>query len=129
MIHQQSARLLGGVLLVTACAHAAPGTPAGAAASPAAPSACAAANGVGKLQLLLMLQPAVPETTEALVRIEGENERSSVRVSAALGTTFELRPGTYRLTVSLPGYSSATRTADIACGADKSLSIPLARKR
>ena len=128
MTHQQSVRLLGGALLVTACAHAAPGTPA-AAAAPAAPSACAAANGVGKLQLLLMLQPAVPETTEALVRIESENERSSVRVSAALGTTFELRPGTYRLTVSLPGYTSATRTADIACGADKSLSIPLARKR
>jgi hypothetical protein len=129
MTYLRSACLLGGALLVTACARATSGTPAGATSSPAAPSACAAANGVGKLRLLLALQPAVPETTEALVRIESENERSSVRVSATLGTTFELRPGTYRLTVSLPGYTSATRTADIACGADQSLSIPLARKR
>ena len=123
MTRRQSTLLLGGALLVSACAHAASGTPA------AAPSACAAANGVGTLRLLLTLQPAVPETTEALVRIESDTERSTVRVSATLGTTFELRPGTYRLTVSLPGYTSAARTADIACGADKSLSIALTRKR
>ena len=122
MTRRQSTLLLGGALLVSACANAASGTP-------AAPSACAAANGVGTLRLLLTLQPAVPETTEALVRIESDTERSTVRVSATLGTTFELRPGTYRLTVSLPGYTSAARTADIACGADKSLSIALTRKR
>ena len=122
MTRRQSTLLLGGALLVSACAHAASGTP-------AAPSACAAANGVGTLRLLLTLQPAVPETTDALVRIESDTERSTVRVSATLGTTFELRPGTYRLTVSLPGYTSAARTADIACGADKSLSIALTRKR
>ena len=127
MTHRQSAFLLSGVLLVSACARAASGTPAG--ATTAAPSACAAAIGVGKLRLLLTLQPAVAETTEALVRIESETERSSVRVNATLGTTFELRPGSYRFTVSLPGYTSAARTADIACGADKTLSIQLAKTR
>ena len=127
MNHRQSALLLGGVLLVSACARAASGTPAG--ATTTAPSACAASNGVGKLRLLLTLQPAVAETTEALVRIESETERSSVRVNATLGTTFELRPGPYRLTVSLPGYTSAERAANITCGADKTLSITLTKKR
>jgi PEGA domain len=127
MNDRRSALLLGGALLLCACARATPGTPAR--ATTAAPSACATGNGVGTLRLLLTPQPAVPETIEALVRIESESERSTVRVSATLGTTFELRPGRYRLTVSLPGYSSATRTTDVACGANEPLSIPLARKR
>ena len=127
MTQRHSAFLIAGALLVSACARAVSGTPAD--ATTAVPSACAAANGVGTLRLLLTLQAAVPETTEALVRIESETERSSVRVNATLGTTFELRPGSYRIIVSLPGYTSAARTADIACGADKTLSIPLARKR
>ncbi len=94
-----------------------------------APSACAASNGIGRLTLLLILTPAVSETTEALVRLESETERSTVRVNAVLGTTFELRPGTYRLSISLPGYNSAERSVSIACGSERTLSVPLARKR
>lgn len=127
MTRPQSVLLIGGALLLSACAHAAPGTPAGAAS--VAPSTCATANGVGKLTLLLTLQPAVPETKEALVRLESETERSTVRMNATLGTTFELRPGTYRLSISLPGYRSAERSATIECGSDKAITVPLARKR
>lgn len=122
---------LGVGLFACGCAHAAPSRSAGApaTASTASRSACAAANGVGKLRLLLTLQPAVSETTEALVRLESETERSTVRVNAKLGTTFELRPGTYRLSITLPGYNSAQRSASIDCGTDKTLTVPLARKR
>ncbi len=130
MTSRRLAVLLGAGLLLSGCAHAAAGTPAGASTSSgAAPSACAAANGVGKLRLLLTMQPAVPETTEALVRLESETERSSVRVNATLGTTFELRPGTYRLSITLPGYNSAERSAIIDCGSDKTLTVPLTKKR
>lgn len=131
MTARRVAAMLGAAVLLSGCAHTAPGAPAG--ASSAAPttttSACTAANGVGKLRLLLTTQPAVSETTEALVRLESETERSSVRVNAALGTTFELRPGTYRLSITLPGYTSATRSAIIDCGSDKTLTVPLTKKR
>ena len=98
-------------------------------AAAGAPSACAASNGVGRLTLQLTTTPAVSETSEALVRLESETERSSVRVNAALGTTFELRPGRYRLSISLPGYHSAERSASIECGSARTLIVPLARKR
>ncbi|QJR35892.1 PEGA domain-containing protein [Gemmatimonas groenlandica] len=117
-------------LFVGGCAHSAPGTSAGASVNTSsAASTCASANGVGKLRLSLTLQPAVSETTEALVRLESETERSTVRVNATLGTTFELRPGTYRLSISLPGYNNAERTAIIDCGSDKALTVQLTRKR
>jgi hypothetical protein len=128
----QYAVLLAAGLCASGCAHKKPRTAEGAAAptsSSGKPSACTEANGVGKLQLLLTLQTAVPETTEALVRLESETERSTVRVNANLGTTFELRPGTYRLSITLPGYNSAERSASIDCGTDKTLTVPLARKR
>ena len=80
-------------------------------------------------RLVLTLQPAVSETTEALVRLESETERSTVRVNATLGTTFELRPGTYRLSITLPGYNSADRSTRIECGSEKTLTVPLAKKR
>lgn len=127
MKHWTPTLLLIAGLSLTACARATSGKPA--AAASVAPSACASANGVGKLTLRLTLQPAVSETTEALVRLESETERSTVRVNATLGTTFELRPGTYRLSISLPGYSSAKRTATIDCGTDQTLTVPLNKKR
>jgi hypothetical protein len=127
----RSARL-GAGLFACGCAHASPGTAAGAAATPSssAPTpACISPNGIGKLRLLLTLQPTVPETTEALVRLESETERSTVRVNAALGTTFELRPGTYRLSISVPHYVSANRSAVIDCGSENTLTVPLSKKR
>lgn len=123
---------LGAGLLTCGCARAAPGTPAGAAAtasSSAISSTCASTVGVGTLRFRLTLQPAVPETTEALVRLESETERSTVRVNATLGTTFQLRPGTYRLSITLPGYASAKRSVTIACGSDTTLTVALAKKR
>lgn len=130
MSNWRLAELLGVGLFMSGCAHAAPGTSAGASATTsAATSACASVDGVGKLRLLLTLQPTVSETTEALVRLESETERSTVRVNATLGTTFELRPGTYRLSISLPGYNNAERTAIIDCGSEKSLTVPLTKKR
>jgi len=127
MNHRQSMLVIGVALLFSACGRAGPG-PAAVAAS-VVPSACAAANGVGKLSLRLTVQPAVSETTEALVRLESETERSTVRVNATLGTTFELRPGTYRLSISLSGYSSAQQTVIIDCGTDRTLSVSLTKKR
>jgi hypothetical protein len=127
MNHRQSMLVIGVALMFSACRRAGPG-PAAVAAS-VVPSACAAANGVGKLSLRLTVQPAVSETTEALVRLESETERSTVRVNATLGTTFELRPGTYRLSISLPGYSSAKQTVLIDCGTDRTLSVSLTKKR
>ena len=94
-----------------------------------APSACATSNGIGRLTLLLTPTPVVTEITEALVRLESETERSTVRVNAVLGTTFELRPGIYRLFITLPGYKSAERSATIACGSAQTLNVPMARKR
>jgi hypothetical protein len=123
---------LGAGLFACGCAHAARGTPAGAAATAptsATSSTCASTMGVGTLRFLLTLQPTVPETTEALVRLESETERSTVRVNATLGTTFQLRPGTYRLSITLPGYASAERSVTIACGSDTTLTVPLAKKR
>ncbi|WP_411279741.1 hypothetical protein [Gemmatimonas sp.] len=117
-----SAALLLGGLLLSAC-HAR-----GQAAA-AAPSVCAASNGVGRLTLQLNTTPPVPETSEALVRLESETERSTVRVNAVLGTTFELRPGRYQLSISLPGFNSAERSASIECGSARTLIVPLARKR
>jgi len=133
---------LGTGVFACGCTHTAPATAAGAAAASSSSTssstsastststpACTATNGVGKLRLLLTLQPTVPETTEALVRLESETQRSTVRVNATLGTTFELRSGTYRLAISLPGYKSAERSAIIDCGSDKTLTVPLSKKR
>ena len=123
---------LGAGVFACGCATAAPRPAAGGAAtasSPATTSACTAASGVGKLRLLLALQPGVSETTEALVRLESDSERSTVRVNATLGTTFELRSGTYRLAISLPGYKSADRSAIINCGSENTLSVLLSQKR
>lgn len=94
-----------------------------------APRGCAASNGIGRLTLLLPSEPSVPDTSEALVRLQGETERSSVRVNARLGTTFELRPGSYRLSISLPGYKSAERSLRMECGSERTLAVPLTRKR
>ncbi len=92
-------------------------------------AACAASGGVGRLTLMLATQPVTPETSEALVRLESETERSTVRVNAALGTTFELRPGRYRLSITLAGYSSAERQFSIECGAAQTLTVPLSKRR
>ena len=73
--------------------------------------------------------PAVPENTEALVRLESEYERSTVRINAVLGSTFELRPGSYRLTISVPGYSSVTESASVTCGSDRTVTAALSKKR
>ncbi len=123
---------LGAGVFGCGCAHVSPGTAAGAAASPspsAITPACVSTNGVGKLRLLLTLQPMAPETTEALVRLESETERSTVRVNATLGSTFELRPGTYRLSISVPSYKSVDRSAIIVCGSENTLTVPLSKKR
>ncbi len=125
-----AAALLLGSLLLSACharGSAATGAPEG--ATTAAPSACAASDGIGRLKLVVITTPAVAETTEALVRLESETERSTLRMNAVLGTTFELRPGTYRLSISLPGYNSAKRSATIQCGSEQTLTVPLGRKR
>ncbi len=98
-------------------------------ATASTPSVCTTAGGVGRLTLTLITAPTVSQTTEALVRVESETERSILRVNAQLGTTFELRPGTYRLSISLPGYSSAERAATIECGSERTLSVSLAKKR
>ncbi len=115
--------LLATTLLVAGCRPR--GTSAGAAAS----SACAASGGVGRLTLRLATQPAPPETSEALVRLESDTERSTVRVNAALGTTFELRPGRYRLAITLAGYSGAERQISIECGTAQTLTVPLNKRR
>lgn len=115
--------LLIGGLLATGC-RSRPG-----AAAVAETTACAAANGVGQLRLVLSMQPAASETTEALVRLESETERSTIRVNATLGTTFELRPGRYRLSISLAGYNSAERQASVECGSNQTLTVPLTKKR
>ncbi len=121
--------LAGAGLILSACRHATFGAPSGTAAPAVTSSPCSTANGVGKLTLVLTGQPPMPETTEALVRLESETERSTVRVNAALGTTFELRPGTYRLSISLPGYRAEQRSASIACGAEQALTVTLVKKR
>lgn len=97
--------------------------------SPASASSCAGANGIGRVQLRMSTSPAVPESTEALVRLESESERSTVRINAVLGSTFELRPGSYRLTISVPGYSSVTESATVTCGSDRTVTAALSKKR
>ena len=94
-----------------------------------ASSPCAGANGIGRVQLRMSTSPTVPESTEALVRLESEYERSTVRINAVLGSTFELRPGTYRLTISVPGYSSVTESATVTCGSDRTVTAALSKKR
>ena len=94
-----------------------------------ASSPCAESNGIGRVQLRIAISPTVAENTEALVRLDSEYERSTVRINAVLGSTFELRPGTYRLTISLPGYSSVTESAIVACGSDRTVTAALSKKR
>lgn len=116
------------VLAIVGCRRgAAPATAAAGASN--ARTDCASAEGVGRLALTLATQPAAPQTSEALVRLESETERSTVRVNAALGTTFELRPGRYRLNITLAGYNGADRNVQITCGAEETLVVPLSRKR
>lgn len=119
-------RLALAVLLaaVTGCRARAAAT----AAVPASAS-CASAGGIGRLVLVLNAQPATSGASEALVRLESETERSTLRVETALGTTFELRPGRYRLSVALGGYSSAERQVAVACGTTQTLTVPLIKKR
>ena len=114
-----------GALLISACRTGAGSRDTRAAAN----SACAASNGIGRLKLVLTTTSALPETSEALVRLESETERSTVQVNAALGTTFELHPGRYQLSISLAGYNSAERLVSIECGSDRTLTVPLAKKR
>lgn len=90
---------------------------------------CASAAGIGRLVLVLDAQPATSGTPEALVRLESDTERSTLRVNAALGTTFELRPGRYRLGITLGGYNSAERQVVVACGTEQTLTVPLKKKR
>jgi hypothetical protein len=94
-----------------------------------ASSPCAKANGIGRVQLRISTSPTVPESTEALVRLESESERSTVRINAVLGSTFELRPGSYRLTISVPGYSSVTESATVTCGSNRTVTAALSKKR
>lgn len=123
-------RLALAVLLaaVTGCRARAAATAAATAAEPASAS-CASAGGIGRLVLVLNAQPATSGASEALVRLESETERSTLRVETALGTTFELRPGRYRLSVALGGYSSAERQVAVACGTTQTLTVPLIKKR
>lgn len=92
-------------------------------------ASCASGTGVGRLVLAIAAQPAPGGTSETLVRLESETERSTVRVNTALGTTFELRPGRYRLSLVLGGYNSAERQVQIACGTEQTLTVPLEKKR
>ena len=125
-----TATLLIGYLLLSAC-HKRSGSQARASgvSTVAAKPACTVSNGVGRLKLLLTTAQTLSETAEALVRLQGETERSTVRVNATFGTTFELRPGSYRLFISLPGYNSTERSVSVKCGDDDSLTVSLARKR
>ena len=125
-----TATRLIGYLLLSAC-HKLSGSRARASggSTVAVLPACTTSNGVGRLKLLLTTNRTLSETTEALVRLQGESERTTVRVNATLGTTFELRPGSYRLSISLPGYNSTERSVSVKCGDDSSLTVSLARKR
>ena len=129
MKHTTATRLIG-YLLLSAC-HKRSGSEARVSdgSTVAAPPACTVSNGVGRLKLLLTTAQTLSETAEALVRLQGETERSTVRVNATLGTTFELRPGSYRLFISLPGYNSTERSVSVGCGDDNSLTVSLAKKR
>jgi hypothetical protein len=116
--------LAGLLVTVTACR-----TPVAATAAVPADRTCASAAGIGRLVLVLDAQPATSGTPEALVRLESDTERSTLRVNAALGTTFELRPGRYRLGITLGGYNSAERQVVVACGTEQTLTVPLNKKR
>ena len=125
-----TAALLIAFLLLSAChKRSASEARASGGSTVAAPPACTVSNGVGRLKLLLTTAQTLSETAEALVRLQGVTERSTVRVNATLGTTFELRPGSYRLLISLPGYNRTERSVSVECGDDDSLTVSLARKR
>jgi hypothetical protein len=61
---------------------------------------------------------------EALVRVEGESSRSTVRIDVATGTTLELREGTYLLRISVQGYRNVEKSIKVVCG--KELAVPIA---
>lgn len=64
---------------------------------------------------------------EAVVRVEGEAYKSTVRVDAGTGTVLELPEGTYQLRVSLSGYRSISRTVRVQCGKDEPVTMILTR--
>ena len=64
---------------------------------------------------------------EAVVRVEGEAYKSTVRVDAGTGTVLELPEGTYQLRVSLSGYRSISRTVRVQCGKDEQVTLILTR--
>ncbi len=112
----QRSRVVDGALTRPA-AGAAAGT--AAACTPATP----ASSRMGTATL------AFPGATggEAVMRVEGDGYKSTVRVDVGTGTVLELREGTYQLRISVSGYRSISRTVRVQCGKDESVTLLLTR--
>lgn len=65
---------------------------------------------------------------EAVIRIESETPRATVRVPVAEGTLMELREGRYILHIAVSGYRSVDQPVAVTCGKDIKLPITLTRR-
>lgn len=65
---------------------------------------------------------------EAVIRIESETPRATVRVPVAEGTLMELREGRYILHIAVSGYRSVDQPIAVTCGQDIKLPITLSRR-
>lgn len=64
---------------------------------------------------------------EAVVRVEGEAYKSTVRVDVATGTVLELREGEYQLRIAASGYRGGDRRVRVTCGGDEPVVVALSR--
>jgi hypothetical protein len=65
---------------------------------------------------------------EVVVRLESDAYRSTVRISAAEGSQFEVPAGNYRLRATLTGFRAVERAVVVPCNRDTRLEVPLSRR-
>lgn len=135
----QRARRLSAVMLmgvssaVSACHRvtalpAAGATPVAGAGPSSIPNQCDPRNPSASLTGRVLLTFAGAASGEAIIRIESETPRATVRVPVAEGTLMELREGRYILHIAVGGYRSVDQPVAVTCGKDVKLEIPLSRR-
>lgn len=119
--------------VISACHRVAPlpssggATVAGAGPS-SVPNQCDPRNPSASLTGRVLLTFTGAANGEAVIRIESETPRATVRVPVAEGTLLELREGRYILHISVSGYRSIDHPLAVECGKDIKLPIPLSRR-
>ena len=94
----------------------------------AIPNQCDPRNPSASMTGRVLLTFSGAANGEAVIRIESETPRATVRVPVAEGTLMELREGRYILHIAVGGYRSVDQPIAVTCGKDIKLPITLTRR-